>query len=346
MSTHRPFALRSLFAGLGAALSILLSACGPSGPAPATGAAGSGLTKVRFQTDWYPQAEHGGYYQALAKGFYREVGLDVEILPGGPGAFVGQKVATGQAEFGMGRSDDHMLAVAEGIPLLMVSALMQRDPQALLLHDDDPVKTFTDLNGRTIMAVPGSAWISYVQARYQVKFNVIPLNYGLAQFMSDKTFIQQCFVTNEPFYVAQAGGKPRTLLLASSGYDPYRIIFTNHKLAREKPDLVRAFVAASIRGWDDFLSGDPAPGKKIIGERNEKMTSEFMDFTIRSLRESQLISGRPDQGERTGLLTRKRLEDQMKSLVELKMLSAPLPLEKAVSFDFLPADLQALAKAP
>ncbi|MFO1446844.1 MAG: ABC transporter substrate-binding protein [Opitutaceae bacterium] len=343
MNRHRISTVRFAWAGL--ALCLMFSGCGPAGSGEKSKESGSGLTKVRFQTDWYPQAEHGGYYQALVKGYYREVGLDVEIIPGGPGAFVGQKVATGQAEFGMGRSDDHMLAVAEGIPLVMVSALMQRDPQALLLHDENPVKSFADLDGRTIMAVPGAAWISYVEARYKVKLNIIPINYGLAQFMSDKNFIQQCFVTNEPYYVAQAGRKPRTLLLASSGYDPYRIIFTNQKFTREKPEIVRAFVAASIRGWDDFLTGDATAAKKMIGERNEKMSDEFMEFTIRSLRESQLISGRPENGERTGLLTRKRLEEQLALLVELKLLSTPISLDKAVSFDFLPPELQVLAKA-
>jgi len=325
---------------------VLIAGCGKPATTEKAPESGPVLTKVRFQTDWYPQAEHGGYYQAVAKGFYREVGLDVEIVPGGPGAFGGQKVATGQTEFAMGRSDDHMLAVSEGIPLLMVSALMQRDPQALLLHDESPVKSFSDLNGKTIMTTPGVAWVKYVQTRYKVDFNVIPINYGLAQFMADKNFIQQCFLTNEPFYVRQAGGKPRTLLLADSGYDPYRIVFTNLKMAREKPEIVRAFVAASIRGWDDFMNGDPTPAKERIAALNDKMSSEFMDFTIKSMRDNQLISGRAQDGERTGLLKRKRLQAQVDLLVDLKILNAPLPLEKFVSFEFLPPDLKALVDTP
>jgi len=326
--------------------SLLIAGCGKPASTEKPAETGPALTKVRFQTDWYPQAEHGGYYQAAAKGFYKEVGLDVEIVPGGPGAFGSQKVATGQTEFAMGRSDDHMLAVSEGIPLLMVSALMQRDPQALLLHDESPVKSFADLNGKTIMTTPGVAWVRYLQKRYQVEFNVIPVNYGLAQFMADKNFIQQCFLTNEPFYVRQAGGKPRTLLLADSGYDPYRIVFTNQKLAREKPEVVRAFVAASIRGWDDFMNGDPTPGKQRIAALNDKMSSDFMDFTIKSMRDNQLISGRAEDGERTGLLKKKRLQAQVDLLLDLKILNAPLPLEKFVSFEFLPPDLKALVDTP
>lgn len=321
-----------------------LAGCGkPADPKPA--AAGSAptkpLTKIRFQTDWYPQAEHGGHYQALAKGFYAEAGLDVEILSGGPGPTVPQKMIGGLADIAMGRSDDIMVQVGNGLPFVMVGALMQHDPQALLLHDENPVKTFADLNGKSVMAVPGTIWINFLKTRYKIEFNIVPLNYGLAQFMADKNFIQQCFITNEPYYAAKNGAKPRTLLLDDSGFKPYRIFFTTQKFVRENPEAIRAFVAATIRGWDDFLTGDPTPGKKLIAARNEQMTMEFMDFTIETLKKNRLIGGDPTKGEQTGLLTRKRLQEQMDTLAELKVLAAPIPMEKFVRFDFLPPALQA-----
>jgi NitT/TauT family transport system substrate-binding protein len=322
-----------------------LAGCGkPAAPKPAA-AEGSApakpLTKIRFQTDWYPQAEHGGHYQALAKGFYAEAGLDVEILSGGPGPTVPQKMIGGLADIAMGRSDDIMVQVGNGLPFVMVGALMQHDPQALLLHDENPVKTFADLNGKSIMAVPGTNWINFLKVRYKIEFNIVPLNYGLAQFMADKNFIQQCFITNEPYYAAKNGAKPRTLLLDDSGFTPYRIFFTTQKFARENPEAIRAFVAASIRGWDDFLSGDSTPGKKLIAARNEQMTTEFMEFTIGAMKANRLISGDPAKGEQTGLLTRKRLQEQMDTLVELKVMAGPVPMEKFVRFDFLPPALQA-----
>ena len=323
----------------------LLAGCGkPADPKPAAAAGSSPakpLTKIRFQTDWYPQAEHGGHYQALAKGFYAEAGLDVEILSGGPGPTVPQKMIGGLADIAMGRSDDIMVQVSNGLPFVMVGALMQHDPQALLLHDENPVKTFADLNGKSIMAVPGINWINFLKVRYKVEFNIVPLNYGLAQFMADKNFIQQCFITNEPYYAAKNGAKPRTLLLDDSGFKPYRIFVTTQKFARDNPEAIRAFVAASIRGWDDFLGADPTPGKKLIAARNEQMTMEFMDFTIAALKSNRLVAGDPAKGEQTGLLTRKRLQEQMDTLVELKVMTAPVPMEKFVRFDFLPPALQA-----
>ena len=113
------------------------------------------LRKVIFQSDWFPQAEHGGFYQALAKGFYREAGLDVEIRSGGPGVGIKVPVATGDVDFGMNRSDDVMVVASRGLPLVMVAAVFQHDPQALMVHAESPVKTFKDLNGRAIIASVG-----------------------------------------------------------------------------------------------------------------------------------------------------------------------------------------------
>jgi NitT/TauT family transport system substrate-binding protein len=322
---------------------LLLAGCGKKEAAADSGAAPA-LKKVRFQTDWYPQAEHGGFYQALAKGYYRDAGLDVEILQGGPGPTAAQKVMGGSAEIAMGSSDAIMVNVANGLPFIMIGATMQHDPQAILVHDESPVKTFSDLNGKSIMALPGSNWIDYLKARYTMDFKLIPLNFSLAQFMADKNFIQQCFITNEPFYAGKNGAKARALLIADSGYDPYRVFFTTQRYAKENPETVRAFVAASIRGWDDFITGDPSPAKALIAKRNEQMSEEFMNYSLGAMKEHELVAGHPAAGERTGLLTHARMQAQMDLLVKLKIIPTALPLEKVVSFDFLPASLAALSK--
>ncbi|HEX9782167.1 MAG TPA: ABC transporter substrate-binding protein [Opitutaceae bacterium] len=331
---------RALSTAAVAAISTLLAGCGPK----AADTARDELAQVRFQTDWYAQAEHGGHYQALARGFYREAGLDVDIIVGGPGATVPQKMLAGQVEIGMGRSDDIIVNVSNGLPVLIVAALMQHDPQGILLHAKNPIRSFEELDGATIMAVPGANWIAYLRAHYGIDFKLIPLNYSLVQFLTDKSFIQQCFITNEPFFVEQHGAHPKTLLIASSGYDPYRVIFTTRKFARENPEAVRAFVAASIRGWTDFMSGDPTPGKALIAGRNDKMSTTFMDYSITSMAKHRLIDGDPARGERTGLLTRQRLQEQVDLLVRLGIIPEALPLEKFATFEFLPAELQPLVE--
>lgn len=308
-------------------LAVVILAVGACAKRDAKPVAGTQLQPVRFLTDWHPQAEHGGFYQALAQGFYREAGLEVDLIPGGPGPRVPQKLMGGAGDLAMGRSDDVIVWASTGLPFVIVGAFMQHDPQGILLHQEDPAHTFAQLDGRTIMAIPGSSWIPYLKFHYDIDFNLIPMNFGLAQFMADPTFIQQCFVTNEPYYVRTNGGQPKTLLIADSGYDPYRVIFTTKTFAQEHPDIVRAFVAASTRGWQDFMHRDPTPAKTLIQERNPQMAPEFIDYGIATMAKMHLIDGNPSAGERPGQLSRARLQSQIDLLISLKLIPASMTVD-------------------
>jgi NitT/TauT family transport system substrate-binding protein len=330
--------LRPLLAAVCSAL-LLLAGCSRAA-APDL----KGLTPVSLQADWYAEAEEGGNYQALARGFYREAGLSADLVNGGPGCYPLQKVATGQADFALGRSDDVILAVSRGhLPLMIVCAYMEKDPMSVLVHAESPVRDFGDLAGRVIMADPTSAWISYLKAQYHMDFGIIPLNYGLGQFMADPQFIIQGFATNEPYFVGKNGVASRTLLIANSGYRPYRVIYANAGFVRAHPEAVRGFVAATLRGWADFLDGDPAPAEKLIRECNKAMTQDFLDFSRAALKTDHFVSGDPARGERLGLITRRRMQEQVELFARLRVIAAPLPLDQFVSFDFLPPELAALA---
>jgi NitT/TauT family transport system substrate-binding protein len=221
---------------------------------------------------------------------------------------------------------------------------MERDPMAVLVHEESAVRDFPDLAGKVVMADPSSAWISYLKARYAMDFSIIPLNYGLGEFMADRNLVVQGFATSEPYFLKRHGVASRTLLIARSGYNPYRVIFANKGFVREHPDAVRAFVAATIRGWEDFLAGDPAPAKAMILARNEPMTDDFLRFSTQAMEDNHLVRGDPALGERLGLMTRKRMQEQVDLYVKLKVIAAPIPLDQFVSFDFLPAELAALSK--
>jgi NitT/TauT family transport system substrate-binding protein len=339
-SREFPGAIAAFMAG---ALLVLFAGCARNEPAAIAGGPAA-LPKVRFKDDWFPQAEHGGFYQALAKGFYKDAGIDVEIVPGGPGVPVSQIVLSGQVDLAMGRSDDIIVWDSAGLPFVIVGVYMERDPQAILVHDESPVRGFADLNNRAIMGVPGSTWIDYIKARYHINFRLIPSNFGIAQFMADKDFIQQCFVTNEPYFVLKNGGHPRTFLISDSGFCPYRVIYTTQRYAREHPAEVRAFLAASLRGWDDYMNGDPTPGKALIMKENEKMTQEFLDYSTKAMHDQPLVFGKPEEGERLGLMTRHRLQQQVDDLVGLKLISGPIPVDNFARFDLMPQDVQSQAK--
>jgi len=295
------------------------------------------LRKVALQTDWFPQAEHGGFYQALAKGFYRGAGLDVTLLPGGPGAGINLKVAKGVAVFGMNRSDDLILAASQGVPVLIVAAVLQHDSQVLLVHAGSPVKTLDDLAGRTVTASVGMAWIPWLKKSRGIEFALRPQTYGLAGFFTDSEAIQQGLVTNEPYVARQRGVAVRTLAISASGYDAYHALFCRRELARTEPEVVRAFVAASIRGWNDYLEGDPAPAHAMILTRNKQMTPEFLAFSRGELIARSLVRGDEKRGESVGHLEPRRIAEQIEMLRELKILSEPMTAESLATTEFLPA---------
>ena len=290
--------------------------------------------KLRLATDWYPQPEHGGFYHALVKGYYREAGLEVEILPGGPNAFATQKVATKSADFGMGSTDDVLLANERGIPVMAVGATMQHDPQGIMVHDDSSVKDFGDLEGRTVAVAPGTVWFPYLVKRYQLKkVQEKAHNFSVGSFVKDHTYIQQCFLTSEPFFARQAGAKPRVLLISDSGYDPYRVFFTRRALIQEKPELVRGFVGASLRGWREYLM-DPAAAHAEIRKRNPELTPEKMDFSYQALKERRFISGDPAKGERVGAFVPERWKAQYDTLKDLKVIRGRFDLSDAWTGEF------------
>jgi NitT/TauT family transport system substrate-binding protein len=302
--------------------------------APPPGKAVSSM--VILQTEWFPHGEHGGYYQALAKGFYAEAGLEVDIWPGGPGAGIKLKVARGDADFGMLRSDDVILAAGNGLPFVMVTATMQHDAQALMVHADSPVKTFQDLDGRTVIGNVGMAYFPYLEKRFGIKIDRRQNTYGLGEFLANPDTIQQCLVTNEPFFAEKNGRKVRTLPLSSSGYDCYQAVFARRDFIRSSPDQVRAFVRASIRGWRDYLDGDPAPANAIILQRNREMTPELLAFSRQEMIRHSFVRGDPSKGEAIGQLSLERLADEMNTLVNLKILPAPMNVSTVATTEFLP----------
>lgn len=318
------------------ALLAIASGLAGCGKQPASPAAAPGLVKLKFQTDWYPQPEHGGYYQALAMGYYREEGLAVEILPGGPNAQVKQAVALGQAEMGMTNGDDVIVAVARGLPLVMVGAEMQRDPQGILYHESHPLRDLRDLQGRTLMAGSVSTWLEVVRKKLGVQFNQMPLVGDLARFMNDETLVQQCFVTNEPFFARQRGAKVGALLIAGDTYEPYRVMFTSREYLARNPDIVAKFVRASVRGWVDYLTGDPAPANALLVAKRSELSPEFLAYSRKAMNDYRLVVGDPARGEHAGQLTSARLGKQIALLHDLGLLDKPLKVEDVATFGFPP----------
>jgi len=212
-------------------LMMIASGCTKQQPAAAQAtAAVPQLFKVTVQLDWVAEPEHGGFYQALAKGYFRDAGLDVTILEGGQNAFVMQKLATGKVDLGEEDSTNTLIAIAQGLPVIQVGAVFQNDPSVLMLHADNPVKRFEDLDGKTIMARPEWAFLPYLKNKYHINFNLIPQQFSVANFIADRNFIQQGYYTAEPYFIVRGGAKyPKFLFAWDAGFDAYTVIVANRQ---------------------------------------------------------------------------------------------------------------------
>ena len=322
---------RYLFRTAASAALALLTAChGNQSPAAA-----NGLTPIRVQADWYPQAEHGGYYTAIVKGYYQAEGLDVSILPLGQYTSTFQVVASGQAEFGLGSSDQILEAVSNGLPLIAVGATMQHDPQAIMVHQSYPIHDFSSLEGHAIAAQPGATWLKFITSKYQLKsIREIPATHSIANFLADPGYVQQIFVTSEPYFVTKAGGDYRTMLISNAGYDPYRVFFTRRDYALEHPDVIARFVRATIKGWQEYLRA-PGPANDLILKLNPAQNPDQMQFTLKALKDGDFITGPDHSGAQIGQMSRDRWRQTNTQLTQLGVIRKPIDPATAYTLKFL-----------
>jgi NitT/TauT family transport system substrate-binding protein len=294
----------------------------------------NGLTPVRLQLDWYPQPEHGGFFTAQMLGYYKAEGLDVTILPLPQYGSVAPLVSSGAADFGLGSSDQIIEWNSNGLPLVAVAATMQHDPQAIMVHKNSPIRDFKDLEGHTVAAQTGAVWLKYVISRYNLR-NVrqIPSTLSIASFLADPNYVQQIFITSEPFFAQQAGAEVRTFLISSSGYDPYRVQFTSRAFAAQHPDIVAKFVRASIRGWNQYLR-DPAPTNAMLLKLNPALNPQQEAYTAQALRDGGFINGGDPTGALTGHMVADRWTTGYQQLKALNILEGPLDPSTAYSLQF------------
>jgi NitT/TauT family transport system substrate-binding protein len=296
--------------------------------------------KLVVQLDWVAEPEHGGFYQAEARGFFREEGLDVTLIPGGPGAHVMPSVATGKAHIGQADSTNTLLQQAEGLPVVQFAAVFQDDPSGILVHADSPVRTFKDLNGRTVIARPEWAFLQYLKKRYDVEFNIIPQNFSVTAFLSNRDALQQGYFIAEPHHIVKAGGKmPRFLSTWDAGFRAYAVLVTNRRFARENPEPLRAFLRAYIRGWRDYLEGDPAAAHAAMKKANPTNTDEFMMFSRGKILDEKLVTGRDADGGplKIGRLDPARFATQISQMEELGILKkGKVTAASAITTELLP----------
>ena len=296
--------------------------------------------KVTKATNWKAQAEHGGYYQAVATGIYAKYGLDVTIRQGGPNIDNNLLMLAGRIDFNMGGNSDSVFAFAEkNIPFRAVAAMFQKDPQILMSHPGVGNDSLAALKGKKVLISKAGVVSFYPYLKKMFGFTddmVVPYTFNIAPFLADKQISQQGYATSEPYAAIKAGVTPVVHLLADNGYRTYSTtIEVSQKLIDEKPDLVQRFVDASILGWKDYLYGNPAPGNALIKKDNPDMTDDQIAFSIEAMKKYGIVDSGDAKTLGIGAMTDKRWKEAFDDAVSLGVYSASMDYTKAYTTKFV-----------
>lgn len=296
--------------------------------------------EITFGTDWRAQAEHGGFYQALALGLYEAADLDVTIRQGGPQVNHSQLLAAGRLDFGMAPNSFIPLNfVAQKIPVVAVAAIFQKDPAVLIAHAARGHTELSDLRAEKIMISPDTriGFWRFLKVRYGfTDQQIAPYTFNVAPFLADPTAVQQGYVTSEPFVIREAGVEPRVFLLADSGYASYAsIIQTSQAMVDDQPGVVQRFVDASILGWYSFLYSDPSPAYALIQRDNPDISTELLTYSRDMLRRYGLIDSGDARESGIGMMSQSRWRSFFEMMADDGVFPKDLDYTKAYTLDFV-----------
>jgi NitT/TauT family transport system substrate-binding protein len=308
----------SLVSGLG---------CSKKAEPHATADAGPAQAQVKLALDWVPEPEFGGFYAAREAGAYARHNIAVEIQGGGAGVPVLQMVATGRADFGTVGADELITARARGANVVALFAVFQTSPQGIMVHASRKLQKLEDaFHSGTLALETGPAYVSYLKKKFSWDgVKVVPYDGGVAHFLADSSFGQQCFVTSEPIAARQKGGDPQVFLIADAGFNPYgTVVITRRELLQKSPELAKSFVLATREGWREYLDHPQATNAVLA-----KLSSALDAATLAAAAEAQKPLVENDDSKRAGLgsMQRARWQALADQLLDLKVVDAPAKVD-------------------
>jgi NitT/TauT family transport system substrate-binding protein len=322
-STHRKN-LRKLCCNRLFGIATPMRACVSSAALLLTGAAAQAAEKFVFLTDWYAQAEHGGYYQAQATGLYAKEGLDVMLKMGGPQVNLMQLLVAGQADCIMGFDTQTIKAWEQGVQAVTVAAAFQKDPTVIIAHPQ--VQRMEDLKGHTIL-VGQAGQVTYwpwLKTRYGfTDAQLRPYTFNIQPFLADKTLAQQGYLASEPYSIEKiAGFKPKVFLLADLGWPPYaNAVVCMASTVQRKPRQIAAFLKASMLGWKSYLQSDPSPANALIKKDNPNMRDDVIEQAMAKLKSESVVMGGDATKQGIGTITDERMAKTFDVMVQNKLVN-------------------------
>jgi NitT/TauT family transport system substrate-binding protein len=304
-------------------------------------ARGQTLDKVSFGTNWVAQAEHGGFFQAVADGTYKKYGLDVTIVPGGPNENNRMLLIAGKIDFFMTANTLQSFdAVANNVPVIAVAAIFQKDPQVFVTHPEFKVTKIEDLKPLTLF-VSKEGIASYFQwLKNEYGFDekkVRPYTFNSQPFLANRQSAMQGYVTSEPFSIEKVTGvKPGVTLLADYGFNAYStLIETRLEVVDKKPDLVQRFVDASIIGWYNYLYGDNSAANATIKKLNPEMTDALLAYSIAKMKEHGIVDSGDTLKDGIGAMTDARVASFFDKMVRAGVVKRDIDFRKAYTLRFV-----------
>jgi NitT/TauT family transport system substrate-binding protein len=279
----------------------------------------SGKTRVRLELNWFPEAEHGGFYAALAHGFFDDEDLAVTIVPGGPNVPVLQNVALGKSDFGVNNADQILFAREAGADLVAVMASLQESPRCILVRADSGIRRFEDLKNVVLAVGSSSAFFRYVARKVPLEgVEIVAYSGSIAPFLTQPRYAQQGYVFSEPFLAEKEGVAVNCLMVSELGYNPYTsLLFTSRSFLERHPDVVQRMVRAVRRGWRQYLT-DPTAANAAIAEQNPEMSLDALAYGATEI--AKLCVPSELSTDQLGTMTRERWETLWEQMVEADLL--------------------------
>jgi NitT/TauT family transport system substrate-binding protein len=299
------------------------------------------LDKVSYQTNWRAQAEHGGFYYAVANGIYRKYGIDADIRMGGPQQNPSQLLLGGRVDMIMSNSIEAINYAREGLPFLCIAAIFQKDPQVIISHPGVGHDSFDKLKGKPFLIGAGgrSSYWPFLRKKFGYSDEQVrPYTFNMAPFLADKQVSQQGFLSSEPFAIRKAGVEPVVHLIADAGFENYQTtINISKKMADEKKDVVQRFVTATMEGWAAYMKAGPgnAAADALIKKDNPDMDQEKIDYAVKVMNERGIVLSGDALKLGIGAMTDARWTSFFDSMVDVGVFDKSVDVRKAYSLDFV-----------
>lgn len=295
-------------------------------------------TAVAVRLKWLHQAQFAGFHAAKEKGFYKEQGLDVTLNPGGPDFPAVQMVAGGGEDFGVTGGDQILLAREKGVPVVAIAVIYRKSPFVLFSLKESAITTPQDFAGKKVgVKLGGNEELTYRAMMRKVGINAedvteLPVKFDMTPLFTGQVDVWPGYAINEPIVAEEKGHEVNLIWPSDYGIDLYAdTLFATESTIAQRPDLVKRFVHATLRGWEYALAHPEEAVEytlKYGANLNRDHEGRMMEASIPLVK--------PDESP-VGSMERGKWEAMQVLLLEQGFMKAPIDIDNVFTTKFLDA---------